>query len=386
MPKLKPWILKDILLPFFVTRFLLVLSGLFAPSILPFNPTREDALSNLGQIFSNSRLIDMWARWDSGWYLSVVNWGYYQSPDVTLASNLPFFPLFPAVVKLLGLLVPQSLRTSAVHITIGLVVSNLALIGSLILLYKIAEKIFAKKNVGKMVVWAVLVFPSSFFLSSFYSESLYLFLSLLTYWYALQRKWMYVGLYGALLSAARMLGVMVMVPVLFEYFSSIKYDLRKLNWNVLWLGLIPTGLLSFYGYLYTLTGDFLISLKSHAAWGRSNADPVTSFLFPTGFWWYVTPLDQLWVISGLVLSIQMVMEKLGRLKVLGLYALALLLPALFTGTLDSFSRIIVVIFPLFLYWSYVTRRNQILFWTVNIVFMVIQILYFGLFSQFYWVA
>ncbi len=42
--------------------------------------------------------IDVWARWDSGWFLRIAEHGYASDPSSTPA----FFPLYPSLVAALG--------------------------------------------------------------------------------------------------------------------------------------------------------------------------------------------------------------------------------------------------------------------------------------------
>ncbi|OIO44794.1 MAG: hypothetical protein AUJ41_01650 [Candidatus Pacebacteria bacterium CG1_02_43_31] len=380
------WFFKTIFIPFAITRSILFFVGLMANYILPSNIYQTEETIKSGWLFSGHRIIDMWARWDSGWYLSIIKIGYSMGKDVYTSSNLPFFPVYPYLVKIFTFLVPIRPLTDEIIIAVGLVLSNLMLLGALVLIYKISIYLFKSETVAKSAVWYLLVFPSSFFLSSFYTESTFLFFSLLSFWAATKRKWWLACTMAAVVSATRSIGLILVLPLLAEYFHSKDYNLRKIDFSILWFAVVPLGILSFFYYMQTLTGDFFAAVKVQEAWGRKISDPFTSLLFPSGFWLYLTPLDQFFAVSSLIVSFTMMRDKLKVLNSLGLYSILLIVPTLFTSTLDSISRYIVVIFPLFIYWAFLVKESERFDLIAKIVFMSLQVIFFAMFSQFYWVG
>ncbi len=381
------WFLSKIFIPFGITRVLLLFVGFASQYFLPVHSGQNDAIRVTGLQFSENRLIDMWARWDSGWYLYIIKNGYSSGGSFEIQSNLPFFPGYPVLVKFFTLFVPSSLLNDGVIVLIGILLSNVLLLVSLIFLCKIAHKLSDSKRVADLTVWFILAFPSSFFLSSFYTESLFLCLSAVGYWAALKKKWWLACIMVSLVAVTRNVGLFLVIPVLYEYLKAKNFSLQKIDFSVLWFGVIPFGLGVFFWYLYTLTGDFLAAIKVQAAWGRVAADPVSSLLFPTNFWLHITPVDQFFVVSVLVFCWRLFTQKvLKNGKILALYSLLMSIPTLFTGTLDSFTRYILVVFPLFIYWASVTKDNKRFATGAIVVFLVVQLIYFGLFSQFYWVG
>ncbi|MBP7842948.1 hypothetical protein KA017_03005 [Candidatus Woesebacteria bacterium] len=379
------WFLSKIVIPFGVTRLFLLLAGFFSQYVLPVNSGQSEVVRATGLQFSASRLIDMWARWDSGWYLFIIRNGYSSGGSFDIQSSLPFFPGYPMLVKFFTLFFPPHLLTDGVIVLLGIVISNALLLVALVFLYKIARKLSDSGRVADLTIWFILAFPSSFFLSSFYTESLFLCLSVVGYWAALQKKWWLACIMVSLVAVTRNVGMFLAIPVLYEYLKSKNFSVQKIDLSVLWFGVVPVGVGLFFWYLYTLTGDFFAAIKVQEAWGRVTADPVSSLLFPSNFWLHITPVDQFFVVSGLVVCWRLFTEKvLEKGKVLALYSFLLCVPTLFTGTLDSFTRFILVVFPLFIYWASVTKDNKKFAGGAIVVFLVVQMIYFGLFSQFYW--
>lgn len=373
------------LVPFLITRALLLVVGFVSPLFLAVSDFQEAAVVDRGWGFTPLRLIDMWARWDSGWYLFTIKNGYSMGESVFVTSNLPFFPVFPLIVKALTFWIPAQIATDAFLLAVGIVVSNVLLFAGVVVLYKLVKHYFSKQ-VATTSLWFFLVFPVSFFLSSFYTESTFFFFSVVSLYAAVKGKWGVAAAAAMVVSATRPLGGLIGLPLVLEYMSQRDWKLKKLDLNVLWFALVPMGLLAFLTYMYWLTGDFLAPVKAQAAWGRGTSDPFTSFVFPAASWEYLTPFDQLFGISALVTGVAMLVEKSKRYWMFGSYVLVMILPAFFTGTMDSVTRFVAVLFPFFVYWAYLLQKNTKTRWILGGLMLLVQLVFFGLFSQFYWVG
>ena len=106
---------------FLLTRLLLYVTGALAVRMAP--PNSWPRITSLGKNFS----LVPWAGWDSGWYLSIAERGYWFDPHG--ASNVAFFPLFP----LLSAEWPRSRATTS---PAGLLVANLAALGAVLVLWR----------------------------------------------------------------------------------------------------------------------------------------------------------------------------------------------------------------------------------------------------------
>lgn len=386
----KYWWLNSILIPFITTRILLVLTGYIAPLFLPFSNEGGAEVANRGWWFFENRLLDMWTRWDVGWYLAIVNEGYRMVENVYTASNLAFFPVYPLLIKLVISLIPKHLITDQLIVVVGLTLSNLMLLGSLFLIYKLSESLFNKAS-AKLSIWLILLFPASFFLSSFYTESTLLFFSLLTIWLAKKQKWGWASIAAAITGASRPVGLMIALPLIWEYLKSKEWKLKKLDFSVFWFILLPIGVLIFFSYLFYLTGDFFAALKVQGAWGRQNSNPISSFLNPSNYWPLITNLDRIVIIGVILSAIKMMLIKIkgfGNLLPWGIYSLLLIMPTLFTGTLDSTTRFAVVIFPVFMLMGHFlakyVAKNKGIRLAIMMGLMLLQLVLFARYAQFYW--
>ena len=256
---------KKIILFFIVTRIYLTVIGFAAVESI--SPYYEPELA--WQATQSHPLVNLYARWDSGWYLSIVDLGYVADSSkypgyvvdegIDLEANKAFFPLYPLLVKVLGNPLNDNLLA-------GVILSNLFYLIALLFLYKLAALDYSEKTALTAVLFA-LVYPVNFILSGFFTESLFLALTISAFYYARKNRWPLAGMLGFLSAITRPLGVLIVIPLMWEYAHS-KKTRRK---SGLYLLLIPFGPLIFFTYLYTLTGDPLSFLNTQ------------KMLFTTGF-------------------------------------------------------------------------------------------------------
>ena len=249
---------------FLASRLVLTAIGLIARHLLPANVEGKPAS------LSSYPWLDIWGVWDSFWYMDIVQNGYSMASRLSYLpeqTNLAFFPLYPLLVKLLGNVLGDR------YFLAGLLISNGCLLLACYLLYQLVRLEHGRK-IARRAVKYLFLFPVSFILSGFFTESLYLCLTLLCFYLARQRHWWLAGICGAALSATRTLGVLIAIPLAFEYLRSRRFKLRNIRWNGLFLLLVPLGLAAFCAYSYQITGDFLFFKTNQAAWGREIVNPI----------------------------------------------------------------------------------------------------------------
>lgn len=374
----------DIVVPLLTTRFALLVVGWLA-RFFPTSPDYpiRDALVR-GWHFSPYRLLDIWGRWDTGWYMTIVRDGYMlQNDHIQQQSNVAFFPLYPMLVRGLILPIPDSWLSDGVILVVGLVVSNLFLLGGLILLYLLAWELSHDVGVAQRTVLYLLFFPTAFVLSCFYTESAFLFLSLTALYAAQRRQWAWAALAAALLSLTRPLGILITPILLWMYLSAVGWRIRNLRPTILWLFLTPLPFLLHLTWMGQVTGDWLAPLHAQQPYERTFTLPWQTLLAPAFPDPWRTPLEQGFVLIFLVVAV----IACWRLPsaAYGLWVLALILPFLFTGITSSALRYILVAVPVFVVlaqWGKrpeVDRLCQTLFFAIQIVLMVAW-------SQFYFIG
>lgn len=287
------------------------------------------------------------ANFDGIYYLSISQYGYK-------GLDQAFFPLFPIAINLVGRITNLQPAASA------LMVSALSLFVSLYVLSKLIKKDLRYGN----YMWAIiffLSFPTSFFFGAIYTESLFLALTLLSFYFARKGLFFIASLFGMFASATRVIGVFLLPALVFEMYEQQRKK-KKINLlQYLVLCLIPVGLLSYMGFLWSKYGDPLLFVHIQSAFGagRSNG---TIILLPQVIYRYFkifitvsTANLTFWIscleLSTLILGV-LILYLAWRRGIRKSYVLfsacALLFPTL-SGTLSSLPRYALASFAVFIY-------------------------------------
>ncbi len=144
---------------------------------------------------------EVWARADSGWFLSIAQHGYQRN------GGAVFYPLYPLLVGLLGR------AFGGYYVTAGIVVSLACCLGAFYLLYRLALPRLGVAGARRALLYLAL-FPMSLFLQAVYSESLYLLCVLAAFFFADRRQWLGAGVMTGLALLTRLAGVALLPPML----------------------------------------------------------------------------------------------------------------------------------------------------------------------------
>ena len=147
--------------------------------------------------------VDVWARWDSDWYLLIAREGYADSPSSTPA----FFPLYPALVAMTGRLLAGH------YVLAGVLLSLAACAVAFALLHRLAARWLGDDGAARAVLYLA-VFPTSLFLGAVYSESLYLALALAAFLLAERGRFVGAGAAAGLAMLTRPVGIALLPALL----------------------------------------------------------------------------------------------------------------------------------------------------------------------------
>ncbi|MCX6678214.1 MAG: hypothetical protein NTU95_09780 [Methanothrix sp.] len=330
--------LKYIFLLFLSTRIILTFIGVQSRIFLEPYHGKEYVW-----IYSDKLWLDIWGVWDTGWYLGIAANGYSATTAAFLnnQANYAFFPLYPLLMRLF------SFDINNIYIT-GIIISNICLLISCIFLYDLV-KLDESSDTAIRSVKYMFLFPTAFILSGVFTESLFLALALACFYYARKGNWLLVGLLGFFLSLTRSLGVLIIVPALYEYLKS-----KPISRDVFYLLMIPFGLLLFMIYNYYLTGDFLAFMHTQSAWGRSLANPLRTLyegLIGSG---NANIFPGLFTIISLSMMILFYKKIRFSYWIFGMYSI--IVPLL--SGLYSMPRFALVIFPLFILLAQMTKESN----------------------------
>ncbi len=376
------WWWESVLFPFLITRFILELVAYFAYGNYQPNPSY---LRYVQRGFFLTRIfpLDVFARWDSGWYFSIVRNGYLASSDLSaLYSNMAFFPLYPYLVKSLGWLglhLPDGF-----YVLMGLALSNLFFLAALVLLYRlIVSGLGFSEAAARRALILLFVFPAGFFFSSFYPESLFLLLAVAGFTFALQEKWLPTAICAALAVLTKSQGVLLVAALGWLYMEKRSWKLREVRASAAWFILAPLALLSHFYYLYLKSGQVLALFDAMAAWGRNQSIFSNPFQNLAGPALDVFKIDLVLWILFLLCSLYLLWK--WPVKAYGVFALLMCLLPVFTGLLVSVSRYLAVIFPIFILLGEKLERREA-YISLGLVWFALQVVYFAGWVNYYWIA
>jgi 4-amino-4-deoxy-L-arabinose transferase-like glycosyltransferase len=163
-------------------------------------PTRHDFPPFRAYEAHTDLIFESFAQWDAGWFLRIAGHGYDS------AASTAFFPLYPLVVRGVGVLLGSKLVAA---VCVSLLAAGIAAV----FVYRLAVPL-----VGTAVAWdAVLLlalYPSAMVFTSAYADALFLALSAGCLYAALRdRPWL-AGVLGGLAVATRFVGLALVPPLL----------------------------------------------------------------------------------------------------------------------------------------------------------------------------
>jgi len=165
----KKEIFRQVIAPFFYSRFLLLIVAWFSQYFQASNQYFSTNSSNSQFAFSSFRFLDVWGRWDSGWYLKIAQQGYLLSNIGNNQGNsFAFFPLYPSLIKLFSLIVPEKFLSQEVWLFLAAGLANLFFLFGLIIFYYLVKNTFTDllksgkevESIASKSVIFLLLFPT----------------------------------------------------------------------------------------------------------------------------------------------------------------------------------------------------------------------------------
>jgi len=316
-------------------------------------------------------------RWDTGWFLSIINTGYRYNADNTVASSTAFFPLYPLVSYVVKLLfgIDEFLAL--------FLVANIAALVVAVLLAKLFKDELGDETalLSLSFYW---FFPSSLFLSAGYSESLCLVFVLLSFILLRREKFILAAAMAGLAGGARAVGIAMFPVVLLETWWRNQLPSRYLVPRIAACGVLAIScLLGFMLYLGIEFRHPLAFVTTQEAWqGKPLWDRLLSAAILVPFWHFSFKTAG-WFLCALALTIW----SFWRLRfAVALYALGtLLVPYLTLGITDSMNRFVIMCFPVFMCLGILCKKRWPAFALIGI-FAALLLRNSALFSQWYWVG
>jgi hypothetical protein len=395
------------------SRVLVWASGIVAG--VAFNQSREAArsfnprglTSGLGPVWEV--LAGPAARWDAAYYLTIATHGYGDINSPT-DHRLAFFPLYPLLVKVVGVVMPV--------IVAGVLISIVALGFALYGVHRLSTLESARaaaaavrgraSQTAGLAVLLLAFSPMAVFFSADYTESLFMALAVGAFLCARNGRWMWAGIAGLLASATRSPGVVLLLPTLVLYLYGPREDRPadhaagdtlasrllpryRVRPDVLWLALIPLGLLAFFAGLELAGGHALSPLTTeHTAWERHGAFPfvvIWDAIKQTIVEHHGNEVIQLFFLLAALIATVGVLRRLPLAY--GLWMIAALIPPLADPEpelLLSTSRFVAVLFPIAMWLALWLAEHPRLRAPTLVIFAAILVYVTGKFALWHFVA
>lgn len=205
---------------------------------------------------SFSQYLNFWTCTDSRHYLDIARDWYLSEGDTDRLVQLVFLPGYPLAVRAVNMIVGNYLIS-------GLLVSALSFAGAGVIFYKLLLLDMPQDKAMRALRF-LCISPAAFFFASPMSESLFLLLCLVCIYLTRRGEILPACVFGALAAFTRSLGIILIVPVLFELISS-----RAKAKEYLCLAVIPLGFAAYCLINYQVAGDafkFMEYQSEH--WGQ----------------------------------------------------------------------------------------------------------------------
>lgn len=196
----------------------------------------------LGFKESFSQYLNFWTCTDSRHYLDIARDWYLSEGDKDRLVQLVFLPGYPIAVRLMNVLVRN-------YLVSGLAVSALCFGGAGCVFYKLMRLDMSRESSLRALKF-LCISPAVFFFAAPMSESLFLLLCLACVYMTRRDRLLPACIFGALAAFTRSLGIILIVPVLFELIAT-----RSKAKNYFCLLIIPIGFAAYCFVNYQVSGE-----------------------------------------------------------------------------------------------------------------------------------
>ena len=333
-------------------------------------------------------------KYDTFSYLKIATQGYDQvrMDEPHTAANWVFFPLYPLLIFLFGKIFWFD------PALIGIILSNLFLLVSLVYVYLICLQRGLSERQANAVLFLLLLYPSSLYFSVPYTESLFLMLSAAAIYHACNKQYALAFIAASLSTVTRVPGFInlafVMGTILLD--EGFRFNRRYWKWLLYSvLSLIPMGL--YLLHMKNITGDFLAPFHEQSLnWFRYTTVPFKNYIgflknpyFSTPDGWdngviafVVSTVVFVVYIAYFIVHFKTMFKDLRQLLFYGYGAMMIIIP--FSSQplfLVSVVRYMMVCIPLYIYIVSLAdkRENVLRFYQLLFVFVnvIITIAYFN---------
>lgn len=349
--------------------------GLFVLTYLGSSAMPKIENSGLGAVApgQNFNYFLSWAQWDGGHYFDIATSGYSKLTDYA------FFPLYPLLARLLGNLLFNN------YLLAGLFLSNIFFLAFLYLFFKIIKERYSRETALTSLI-TLLVFPTTFFAVSFYSESLFLLILTLFFYFLDKNKFLTSSILVSVASLTRLFGIILVVPLFYKYLLS--FDPRRIR-GLLNLSTAFYGISIYSLYLFAKLNDPFKFINIQSLWQREITDPISTLF--SYIWPIITfesrPVNDYFDLSlSLIFFVVLILGTKKLPSTWWIFSLLVILIPASTNTLTSMPRYLLsCLGASIIIGQYLKTRPRlrIVLWSVS---LSLQVILASRFINGYWVA
>jgi Gpi18-like mannosyltransferase len=372
---------RFVLVVFLISRIALEIVGILSAFYFP----PAQAIFKIRDLQYHTRQslpLEMWAHWDSEWYLLIADHGYASYEYFKDAGggrylqqdSSKFFPAYPIAIRALTFITGNSVLS-------GILISNICAVLFLYFFLRLASKFMSAENTVNAAILYI-VFPTSLFLSAIYAEAMFLAAIVAAFLFIEERKLLPALIACAIAVLTRPQGALAL-PAL-AWLAWQKFEARRIMATA---GIIAAVCIPLAGYLMYIDNTFgsmsWIS-QSQTYWRGEMKYPFYAFVrfFQNKIAIHGQHNSMIDFTFAIVQIIVLIFSFRSVPLPYALYSLiALLFPL--SSSLFSFSRLCLANFPFFLVLPPLLGRWNL---PIQIFSAIILAFFMAAFANWFWVA
>jgi hypothetical protein len=309
-------------------------------------------------------------QWDTPHYLKIADHGYRAGGDEQFF--IVFFPLYPLLVHIFTYVFREPLLAA-------LCIGNAAYIFSVFYLYRLTLLDF-EENIAFRAILYFSLFPSAFSLHMAYTDSTYIACALGCFYAARHSRWKTAAAWGFAAASAKVVGFLIFIPLLVEYFEQKKWKFREAS-PVIFLFFAP--ILPFIGHALlskALQGNAFNFIQfQYTHWGQKLSWPWEGFMSAFKSLPWRSPSEKVtvsfWEMLSGIAAYLFVWVSWKKLRLSYTVYAGIMVVALTSKSFwMSLSRHTLHLFPLYIGLAVLIKKE-----TTHYAFLFFSILFYGLF-------
>jgi Gpi18-like mannosyltransferase len=258
---------------FFLWRFSFAIPQILSPRYLPL---QNSYIGGGSEAYLRNPSFWQWSNYDGERYVYLARYGY---------TNAEYF-YFPLYFLFIRYFAPFFGYGLASYVSSGIVLSHVFFIVALVGLWKLMRFDYGFKSV-LFTILLFFAFPTSFYFISIYTESLFLCVAILSFYFARKGEWVLAAFFAAVASGTRLVGISLFPALLIEYFlqkGSIRFSKKDIL-PLLYICISPFGFIGYVLYLFKVAHDPLAFFHGIEIFGQQRSTKLV--ILPQVFYRYI---------------------------------------------------------------------------------------------------